>query len=81
MRIKIRNRRLCAHYNRMVIAGQHRYLADHTIAHPNRRRHYWGAIELPTGQRMARIQRLSVVSGVTLATDYPDIPANCNDPF
>ena len=63
-------------YKKQVVAGQHRYLRNHTISRPNRRRHFWGAIELPTGQAMARIMRLAKTGrthryGVTLPT-IPD---------
>ena len=69
-------------FKKQVVAGQHRYLRNHTISRPNRRRHYWGAIELPTGQAMARIMRLSKQGrkhryGVTL----PAILDNTVTPF
>ena len=69
-------------YKKKVVAGQHRYLRNHTISRPNRRRHFWGAIELPTGQAMSRIMRLSKQGrthryGVTL----PTIPDDMVTPF
>lgn len=69
-------------FKKKVIAGQHRYLRNHTISRPNRRRHWWGAIELPTGQAMSRIMRLAKTGrkhryGVTL----PTIPDDIVTPF